>query len=477
MVSLAILMQEPDADDAGSLSEGERLAVELWQVVDRAAGRSQVRRAPVLVEDPTGADIRQVPVEVRAAEQAFEEFQARIEHAPAEDALPMLQEAVRLRSMAEAAVGAAVLHVDQTDAGRDAGFKNPTSVVLATTHSSPAEASRAVGVAQKVHDLPLTHAAWACGDISESHVARLVRAAAGHRREVFLQVEPILVEAAVRLPYKRFCTVIAHFEQLTEPDLDDWDDKERAKRSAELRRCRRERGGGSLEATFTAEGYEAFSRVLREIEDELFEADWAEAEERLGKGNVSIDDLWRTPTQRRADALVELSQRAAAVPPDAKKPRPSVVVHISHEAFEAEIKRRAGAEFAYPANFTAELSDGTPISPGRALALAVEGEVRRLVFDGPDIRTRFGRSKRFADGALREMIMARDRHCQAPGCDVPAWRCDVDHIIDWQHDGETNGDDVELKCPWHNGNKSSYDIFTDPVTGTVAWRRRPPRVA
>ncbi|MDJ0962363.1 MAG: DUF222 domain-containing protein, partial [Acidimicrobiia bacterium] len=298
--------------------------------------------------------------------------------------------------------------------------------------------------------------------------------AAGHRRDRFLEVEQVLVEAALRLPFRKFCTVVAHFELMTEQDLDDADDKERAKRSAELRKSRRERGGGTFEAKLDAEGFATFARRLQEIEQELFEADWAEAEERLGKGNVTIDDLYRTPTQRRADALVEMSQRAGAVPADAKKPRPSVVVHISHEAFEAEIKRRVGAEFAYPANFTAELSDGTPISPGRALALAVEGEVRRLVFDGPDVRTRFGRSKRFADGALREMIMARDRHCQGPGCDVPAWRCDVDHIIDWQHDGETNGDDLELKCRWHNGNKSQFHIFTDPVTGRVSWRRRRP---
>jgi hypothetical protein len=154
-----------------------------------------------------------------------------------------------------------------------------------------------------------------------------------------------------------------------------------------------------------------------------------------------------------------------------------VVVHVSHEAFEAEIKRRVGAEFAHPADFSAELDDGTPISPGRALALAVEGEVRRLVFDGPEIETRFGRARRFADGALRQMIEARDRHCRAPGCDVPAWRCDVDHIIDWQHDGETNGDDLEMKCPWHNGNKAQYTITTDSVTGAVTWRRRTPRRA
>lgn len=60
-----------------------------------------------------------------------------------------------------------------------------------------------------------------------------------------------------------------------------------------------------------------------------------------------------------------------------------------------------------------------------------------------------------ATGALRAMIEAWDRTCQAPGCDVAGWRCDVDHIIDWQHMGDTNGDDLELKCKRYNGHKSN----------------------
>ena len=48
---------------------------------------------------------------------------------------------------------------------------------------------------------------------------------------------------------------------------------------------------------------------LERLENELFEADCAEAKERLGR-DPHADDLARTPAQRRADAAVEMAARS-----------------------------------------------------------------------------------------------------------------------------------------------------------------------
>ena len=41
-----------------------------------------------------------------------------------------------------------------------------------------------------------------------------------------------------------------------------------------------------------------------------------------------------------------------------------------------------------------------------------------------------GVRRRFFRGALRRAIEVRDRRCTHPsGCDVPAERCDIDHIV------------------------------------------------
>ena len=70
-----------------------------------------------------------------------------------------------------------------------------------------------------------------------------------------------------------------------------------------------------------------------------------------------------------------------------------MIVHIDFATFEAELKRRVGAPFQHPplGTGTCELDDGTVLSPGEALALAVEGHVRRIILDAPDEQLRYGR--------------------------------------------------------------------------------------
>ena len=71
---------------------------------------------------------------------------------------------------------------------------------------------------------------------------------------------------------------------------------------------------------------------LERLERELFEADWAEAKERLG-GDPKVGDLTRTPDQRRADALVEMAKRSATAPADGRAPRPLFQPVLGSEQF------------------------------------------------------------------------------------------------------------------------------------------------
>jgi len=72
------------------------------------------------------------------------------------------------------------------------------------------------------------------------------------------------------------------------------------------------------------------------------------------------------------------------------------------------------------------------------------------VFDGPSRVIEVSRKRRFT-GALRRAIQVRDRRCQHPsGCDVPANRCDCDHIQPRSERGPTSQDNGRLLCPTHN---------------------------
>ena len=272
------------------------------------------------------------------------------------------------------------------------------------------------------------------------------------------------------MPFRDFDRAVRYFEHLTEPDPAD-DDNSGGAADRAMHHSPLLDGYGKLDATLDPVGNEIATRVLRKIEQELFAADWADAVAEHGEPNVSIDSLRRTPAQRRHDALIEAMLRAETAPTGGKRPEPVVIIHMDFNTFEAELKRRIGAPFEYPAERICELDNGTPITPGQALALAVEGHVRRFILDAPSEKLRFGRKQRFFTGGLKAFIQARDRTCTGPGCDIPAYECDIDHIIEFQHHGTTDDDNGGCKCRWHHVQKPNYTITTDPITGRTRWRR------
>ena len=66
-------------------------------------------------------------------------------------------------------------------------------------------------------------------------------------------------------------------------------------------------------------------------------------------------------------------------------------------------------------------------------------------------------------GVVRRAVEVRDRHCRHPaGCDVPADRCDVDHIVPVAHGGETSQWNGQLECQPHNRDATLHDHHTPP---------------
>ena len=80
-----------------------------------------------------------------------------------------------------------------------------------------------------------------------------------------------------------------------------------------------------------------------------------------------------------------------------------------------------------------------------------------VLFDGPSTVVSVS-NKRLFTGALRRAIEVRDRHCQHPsGCDEPADRCDVDHIVPASRGGPTSQGNGRLECKVHNRNPVKHD--------------------
>ena len=51
---------------------------------------------------------------------------------------------------------------------------------------------------------------------------------------------------------------------------------------------------------------------------------------------------------------------------------------------------------------------------------------------------------------LRRALELRDRHCAFPGCRIGVGWCEAHHILEWEHGGETNLDNLTLLCAKHH---------------------------
>lgn len=61
-----------------------------------------------------------------------------------------------------------------------------------------------------------------------------------------------------------------------------------------------------------------------------------------------------------------------------------------------------------------------------------------------------GRSERTIKGPRRRALIARDRHCQWPGCDRPAARCAGHHLVHWMFGGGSELENQVLLCHRHH---------------------------
>ena len=177
----------------------------------------------------------------------------------------------------------------------------------------------------------------------------------------------------------------------------------------------------------------------------------------------------RTPSQRRADALVELAatQLRSGEHRDVHGQRPHLTLTVSAETLRSGAGAPPGAE-APPA----ELRGVGPIHPETARRLACDA-VRTVVTvapvadasmsaggadrgqDGGGVSTgalplSVGRATRTVPAHLRKALHLRDQGCRFPGCDRPPAWTDGHHIIHWADGGPTELANLVSLCRRHH---------------------------
>ena len=337
-----------------------------------------------------------------------------------------------IRSMADAQCARSAGAVETSGAWVGEGAQSPGAWISWRAGIRRAKASGSLVCARELRAMPATEVAFLAGKVSVDHVRLLAEAQAAAPGVFADGGEAQLLGSVPGLLFSQFERVIAYWCQLAAPD----DAESKARRRYEQRRahCSRTLAGTViLDAILDPITGEIVLRELERRERDLFDEDLAEARERLGP-NPPLSELKRTPAQRRADALRVMAERSAAKAPGAVEPRVLLQVLAGHDTVER----------------ICELSNGTVITPGEILPVLDRAEVERIVFDGPSRIIDIGTRRRLFTGATRTAVQARDRRCVNPSCDIPAERCEVDHVQPYAAGGPTTQTNGACKCKYHH---------------------------
>ena len=174
----------------------------------------------------------------------------------------------------------------------------------------------------------------------------------------------------------------------------------------------------------------------------------------------------RTADQRRADAVVEMASCFLADPhlTRAHGQRPAIQVTVAASTL-------MGLD-----DQPAELDGYGAITAAMARRIASDptAEWRRLLTDDDGIVRCAGVKTYEPPADMVRTVIARDAHCQFPGCRRAAQYDDLDHVDAWHDGDQTTVENVLSLCRRHHRLKHSgrWRIDRDDQTGVTTWTNR-----
>ena len=312
------------------------------------------------------------------------------------------------------------------------GARSTTAWLTTRCRISKGRARRLVRRGRELRSLPAFSRAWCDGDITVDQVDMVLAVSRPATESDLARDESMLVEQAATLRPDQFARALHYWGQLADPDGAESDEaSRRARREVYLESSFLGMWLGKI--TLDPISGAIVGEELARVEKLLFEADWADAHQALGR-EPGVGDLQRTPGQRRADALVEMAARSRMAPRDGRRPAPLFTVLVDYETLHGRV---------------CELGAGTAVTPGALVPWLDQAYVERAVF-APDRRVEVSATARLFTGATRRAIELRDRECTHPYCDVGSSRCQVDHRLPYRVGGSTTQENGQLLCGYHN---------------------------
>ena len=138
----------------------------------------------------------------------------------------------------------------------------------------------------------------------------------------------------------------------------------------------------------------------------------------------------RHRSAKQAEALTEICRRSIARDhkPTSELSRRRGLPHVS---YIVDLKDYEATHPDLVAEIRIEAEHVGALSRTTLDRIMCDCEITRIITDGPSVVIDVGRKTRNVPDKLWNALVARDRHCQAPGCDrKPAW-CDAHHVFYW----------------------------------------------
>ncbi len=97
-----------------------------------------------------------------------------------------------------------------------------------------------------------------------------------------------------------------------------------------------------------------------------------------------------------------------------------------------------------------ETGDGSAVAPATVSRVMCNSRVTVVFVDEHGVPLSAGRTARHANRAQRRALRAMYRTCGFGDCDVPFDRCEMHHIVPWEHGGSTDLDNMIPLCSRHH---------------------------
>ena len=320
----------------------------------------------------------------------------------------------------------AVAEYDRSHDWQIDNFPSAASALRHTCNLDDGVAHRYITLARKLEKLPEVSAAFAAGEISGRHAQVVADAYTPARGAQLGNLEAELVDLARAHPPKVFGGFVRRFT-----DAIDGDGGASADKIDHDRR-----------ALYTATTFNgAFD--IRGNGDPL-SGDIIDTALNTEMGHDLQEHDPRTTPKRRFDALSAICRLYLEHlnPSETHGVRP----HISAVIDLDELPRSARQTVV---RVPTEVSRH-PYSTAMLELLTCDCEISRIIMHGRSEILDVGRATRVVNAAQWKALVARDRHCQTPGCNRPPNHCEAHHIQHWAHGGPTDLHNLQLLCWTHH---------------------------